>query len=65
VNLTQEAMQLHNLLALPHLLARPTQGKELLMDYFRSHVATSIEYLRVLQKKVIDKAITKEQNKTK
>jgi len=55
VNLIQEAMQLHNLLALIHLLARLTEGREVLMDYFRSHVMTSIEYLGVLQQKTIDK----------
>ncbi len=32
MNLTQEAMQLHNLVALLHLLVRRTQGRELLMD---------------------------------
>jgi len=48
MNLTQEAMHLHNVLTLPSLLVRLTQGKELLMDYSRSHVATSIEYLGVL-----------------
>jgi hypothetical protein len=52
VNFTQEGMQLHNLLALPHLLARPTQGKELLVDYSRSHVVTSIEFFGGLAKKM-------------
>jgi hypothetical protein len=54
-------MQLHNLLALPRLHARPTQGREPLVDYFRSHVVTSIEYA----KKTIDKTTTKEHNKAK
>ncbi len=49
-NFTQEAMQLHNLLAFPRLLTRPTQGRKLLMDYFRSHVMTSIEYFGNLAK---------------
>jgi hypothetical protein len=51
---------------LPHLPARPTQGIELLVDYFRSHIVTFIEYLGILQKKkVIDKATIKEHNITK
>jgi len=54
---------LHNLLALPRLPTKPTQGKEPLVDYFRSHVVTSIEYLGILQKKTIDKTTTKEHNK--
>ncbi len=49
-NFTQEAMQLHNMLAFPCLLTRPTQGRELLMDYSRSHVVTSIEYFGNLAK---------------
>jgi len=54
-------MQLHNLLTLPHLHARPTQGREPLVDYFRSHVVTSIEYLGILQKKQLTK---QQQNNT-
>jgi hypothetical protein len=52
------------LLALPHLLGRPTQGKKSLMDYFRSHVVTCTEYLKILQKK-FEKIIAKEHSKTK
>jgi len=55
VNFTQEAMQLHNLLALPCLLAKPTQGKKPLVDYSRSHVVISIKYLIILHKKPITK----------
>jgi len=47
-NLNQEAMRLHNLLSLPHLLTRHTRGKEPLVDYSRSHVVMSIEYLNIL-----------------
>jgi len=47
-NLNEEVMQLHNLLALPHLFGRPTQGKESLVDYSRSNVVASTEYLRIL-----------------
>jgi hypothetical protein len=59
VNLTQEEMQLHNLLALPCLPPRPTQGRKQLVDYFKSHVVTSIEYLGILLKK----QLTKQQQK--
>jgi hypothetical protein len=44
-NLIQEAMRLHNLLSLPHLLVRHIRGNEPLVDYYQSHVVTSIEYL--------------------
>jgi hypothetical protein len=55
VSINQEAMQLHNLVAPPHLLAKPTQGKELLVDYFTSHVVTFTEYLGILQKNKMTK----------
>jgi len=64
-NFTQEAMQLHNLLALLCHSTRPTQGRDPLVNYFRSHVMTSIEYLGILQIKTIDKITTKEHNKAK
>jgi hypothetical protein len=39
---TQEALThcCHNLISLPHLLARRTNGREPLMDYSQSHVMT-------------------------
>jgi len=65
VNFTQEAMQLHNSLALPCLLARPTQGRKPLVDYSRLHVVNSIKYLIILHKKPIDKTTSKEHKKAK
>ncbi len=38
----------HGLLSLPHLLARRTNGRKPLIDYFQSHVVTSKEYLRIM-----------------
>jgi hypothetical protein len=38
----------HNLMSLPHLLARKTNGREPLMDYSQSHVVSSKEYLRIM-----------------
>jgi hypothetical protein len=48
---TKEEMCLRSLLSLPHLLARCTQGKNLLIDYSQSHVMTTINYLSVITKK--------------
>jgi hypothetical protein len=49
-NFIQEPMQLHNMLAFPYIPARPTQGREPLMDYSRSHVVISIQYFGNLAK---------------
>jgi hypothetical protein len=40
-NSTQETLahQCHNLMSLPHLPTRRTNGRKPLMDYFQSHVA--------------------------
>ncbi len=38
----------HNLLSLPHLFARRTNGRKPLIDYFQSHVVTSEKYLRII-----------------
>jgi hypothetical protein len=35
-------------------------GKEPLIDYSQSHVVTSIEYLNIIKKKIMDKPIAKE-----
>jgi hypothetical protein len=59
-NLIQESMRMHNLMSLPCLLARHTKGKEPLVDYSQSHVVTSFEYLDILKKKTMEKAIAKE-----
>jgi hypothetical protein len=64
-NLIQEAMRLHNLLSLPHLLVRRIRGNEPLVDYYQSHVVTSAEYLSILKKKTMDKAVAKENKEGK
>jgi hypothetical protein len=49
----------HNLMSLPHVLARKTNGREPLVDYFQSHVVNSKEYSRIMQQKAMDKEVTK------
>jgi len=58
-------MRLHNLLSLPHLLVRRTRENEPLIDYYRSHVVTSVEYLSILRKKTMDKVVAKENKEGK
>jgi hypothetical protein len=53
-------MRIHNLLSLPHLPAKQTKGRELLVDYSQSHVVISKDYLVSLKKKTMDKAATNE-----
>jgi hypothetical protein len=53
-------MRLHKLLSLPHLPIRHIKGKELLVDYFKSHVVISAKCLNILREKTMDKATTKE-----
>jgi len=43
---------------MPHLLTRQTKGTKLLIDY--SHIVTSIKYLEILYKKMIDRIIMEE-----
>jgi len=43
---------------LPRLSTRQKQGKEPLVDYSNSHVATSYQYLIVLKHKALNKEIT-------
>ncbi len=50
----------HNLMSLPNLLARGTNGKEPLVDYFQNHVVTSKEYLRIMRQKTMDREKTKQ-----
>lgn len=40
-NSTQQVVANGNLFPLPHLLAKKTQGKELLVDYSQNHVVIS------------------------
>jgi hypothetical protein len=49
-------MRLHNFLSLPHLVTRQIRGKEPLVDYFQSHVMTSIEHLKIIFLNAIDNA---------
>ncbi len=48
-------MRVHNLLLLFYLPTRHTKGKDPLIDYFKSHVVTSFEYLDILRKKTMEK----------
>jgi hypothetical protein len=48
----------HNLMSLPHLPTRRTNGREPLMDYSQSHVITSEEYLRIMRQKAMDRDVT-------
>jgi hypothetical protein len=49
-----------NLLSLPHLLARKTQGTKLLVDYDISHVVTSNVSLNIMQQKKLDKEVVEQ-----
>ncbi len=49
LNLTQEVMNFHNLLSLPHLLARRIVRKIHLEDYSQSHVVTFVDCLAILK----------------
>ncbi len=51
---------MHNLILLLHLLARCTKGKKPLIDYFRSNVVTSFEYLDILKIKTMEKIVAEE-----
>jgi hypothetical protein len=50
-------MKMHLLLSLPHLFVKQIRRKEPLLDYSQSHVMTSAEYLTIMHKKVMEKAI--------
>ncbi len=58
-NMTQESMCSQNFLSLFHLFMKQTKGVEPLVYYSQSHV-TFVEYLYILWKKMMDKAIAKE-----
>jgi hypothetical protein len=47
------------LLSLPHLPTR-TNGKKPLVNYSQNHVATSKEYLKIMQQKAMDRAVVKQ-----
>jgi hypothetical protein len=48
------------LFSLPHLPTRQTKGQKPLVDYSQSHVVTFDEYLNIMRRKALDKAIAKE-----
>jgi hypothetical protein len=54
---TQEALPSSNLLSLPHLPAKRTNGREPLVDYSQSHVVILEEYLTIIQQKVLDREV--------
>jgi hypothetical protein len=58
--LTQESMNVHNLLLLFHLPTRCTKGKNTLIDYSNPHVVISFEYLDIQRRKTIEKVVTEE-----
>ncbi len=58
-NLTQESMSLHNLLSLPHLLAKLTKGEKPLLITPR-HIVTFVENLNILRRKAMDNVVVKE-----
>ncbi len=45
---TQQVIANGNLFPLPHLLAKKTQGKELLVDYSQNHIVTSKKNLNIM-----------------
>ncbi len=51
--------------SLPCVPAIQTKGKEPLVDYSQSHVATSYQYLNIMYKKVMEKTIIKKIKKEK
>ncbi len=53
-------MKVHNLLLLPHLLARYTKGEEPLINYSQSHVVISSIDLNILRRKTMEKVIVEE-----
>jgi hypothetical protein len=53
-------MKVHNLLLLPHLLARHTKGKEPSINYSRSHVVIGSIDLDILRRKKMEKVIVEE-----
>jgi hypothetical protein len=59
-NVTQESMRVHKLMLLLDLLVKHTKGKKPLIDYSQSHVMISSEYLNILRRKTMEKAIVEE-----
>lgn len=59
-NLTQEAMNFHNFFLLPHLPTKQIASRKLLVDYSQSYIKTSVEYLTILQNKIMDKIVVEQ-----
>ncbi len=53
-------MCLHNLLSLPHLLAKLTKRKKPLLMIIPRHIVTFVEYLNIIRRKVMDNVVVKE-----
>jgi len=53
-------MNFHNLFWLPHLPAKQIASRELLVDYSQSYIVTNVEYLTILQNKIMDKIVVKQ-----
>jgi hypothetical protein len=59
------AMRMHNLLSLPHLLAKHIRGKKPLIGYSKSHIVTFDQYLIPHRRSHMGKITTKEIRKVK
>jgi len=49
--------KISDLLSLPRLLTNKRHGKELLVDYFSSHVVTLEKHLTILRQKALEKKL--------
>lgn len=53
-------MNFHNLFLLPHLLAKQIASRELLVNYSQSYIVRFVEYLTILQNKIMDKVVVEQ-----
>ncbi len=53
-------MNFHNFFLLPHLLAKHIASKKLLVDYWQSYIVRFVEYLTILQNKIMDKVVVEQ-----
>jgi hypothetical protein len=58
-HLNHVALAKSNLFSLSHLFTRRTNNRELLVNYFQSHVVISNQYMNIMQQEVIQKDATK------
>jgi hypothetical protein len=56
-SITPTPFHLAHLLSLSNLLARKIRGTQPLVDYNKSHVVTTIEYLEIMQQKATKKKL--------